>query len=83
MFAPPPCWLHCSCSKPHLPPRPLQTAGIVQGKATVREVERKTDFACFDIELPAERADNVVIGEAAAGELMQLPPFRATQRGDG
>ncbi|PRW32998.1 riboflavin synthase subunit alpha [Chlorella sorokiniana] len=40
--------------------------GIVQGKATVRAVERKTDFACFDIELPAERADNVAIGASVA-----------------
>ena len=50
------------------PPRPRRApaaaSGIVQGKATVRAVERKTDFACFDIELPAERAENVAIGEA-------------------
>lgn len=57
-----------ACAQPHpgndttLPP-----AGIVQGKATVRAVDRKTDFACFDIELPAERADNVVIGEEKGG----------------
>ncbi len=47
-------------------------AGIVQGKATVRAVDRKTDFACFDIELPAERADNVVIGEQLAGMSVAL-----------
>lgn len=40
--------------------------GIVQGTATVREVERKTDFCCFDIELPVARADNVQIGASVS-----------------
>ncbi|KAL4448893.1 hypothetical protein ABPG77_007610 [Micractinium sp. CCAP 211/92] len=41
--------------------------GIVQGTATVRSVERRgTDFACFDIELPAVRADGVQIGASVA-----------------
>ena len=44
----------------------------MQGKATVRAVDRKTDFACFDIELPVERADNVVIGAEKGGGWAQL-----------
>lgn len=41
--------------------------GIVQGTATVRGVERSgADFACFDIELPTARADNVQIGASVA-----------------
>ncbi|EFN51278.1 hypothetical protein CHLNCDRAFT_37484 [Chlorella variabilis] len=40
--------------------------GIVQGKGTVRAVDRKTDFCVFDIELPAERTDNVQIGASVA-----------------
>ena len=38
----------------------------MQGKATVRAVERKTDFCCFDIELPAARATDVAIGASVA-----------------
>ncbi|KAI3430500.1 hypothetical protein D9Q98_005095 [Chlorella vulgaris] len=40
--------------------------GIVQGKGVVRNVDRKTDFCVFDIELPAERAENVAIGASVA-----------------
>ena len=38
----------------------------MQGKGTVRAVDRKTDFCVFDIELPAERTDNVHIGASVA-----------------
>ena len=38
----------------------------MQGKGVVRSVERKTDFCVFDIELPAERAQNVSIGASVA-----------------
>lgn len=38
----------------------------MQGRATVKAVDRKTDFACFDIELPAERTSNVSIGASVA-----------------
>ncbi|PSC76357.1 riboflavin synthase subunit alpha [Micractinium conductrix] len=40
--------------------------GIVQGTATIRNVDRKTEFCSFDIELPAARADNVAIGASVA-----------------
>ena len=51
-----------------LPPRrlPSRHAGIVQGTATIRNVDRKTEFCSFDIELPAARADNVAIGASVA-----------------
>lgn len=38
----------------------------MQGRATVRTVDRSTDFAAFAIELPADRADNVSIGASVA-----------------
>jgi riboflavin synthase len=40
--------------------------GIVQGKAEVEDVQRKEDFARFNIRLPAGKADGVQIGASVA-----------------
>lgn len=59
-------WLCCRLAIPPEQVTPGLAAGIVQGKGVVRNVDRKTDFCVFDIELPAERAENVAIGASVA-----------------